>query len=631
MNRTLLRDGAHLFALSGLAIAQPLYDLLGRNPEFFAVRGSGRWTILAFALALVLVPPAALFLVELAVELVRPRWRRAVHVALIGSLVALLALEALRAAPVPVALVLGIALGAAAAVLYARLAVVRSLLTVLALVPFVFLALFALTSSVSKLILPQDARAGSSKASGRTPVVLVVLDELAANSLLDGSRRIDAVRFPGFAELARSADWYRNATTVHESTTSAVPAILTGRYPRPGRAPVAAQYPDNLFTLLGGSYRLNVFENQTRLCPSRLCRGSSAGSFGGQLGSLLEDGAVVYAHRLLPKGLAKHLPTISESWGDFLGRSDDEPQRFDRFLSTLAPSGKPSLWFVHLLLPHSPWRYLPDGSTYETHYPEPPWGATEFWTKDAAIVLQSEQRYLLQLAYVDRLISRLIARLRATGLWDRALVIVTPDHGIGFTPGHKRRPVWPGNLHEIAFVPLFVKRPHQREGRVLDTHVETVDVLPTIARYAGADPGAVDGRALGTPVSRPTVVVRKSSGEKVSAPLAALLARRWAELRRQLALFGSGTPWRSLYGVGPDRALLGRPLPRGGGDIFGVSPEDQGPVFQMDGASSGRSVAIGVDDRVVAVAPVIDGHFWALVPRSALAPGGSVVTTVGVG
>jgi hypothetical protein len=42
---------AHLFAASGFAFAQPLFDLLGKNPEFFAVRGSTPGDIVLFALA----------------------------------------------------------------------------------------------------------------------------------------------------------------------------------------------------------------------------------------------------------------------------------------------------------------------------------------------------------------------------------------------------------------------------------------------------------------------------------------------------------------------------------------------------------------------------------------------------
>ncbi|HLB83899.1 MAG TPA: hypothetical protein VJK00_04150, partial [Steroidobacteraceae bacterium] len=62
--------GAQLLAVSGFALAQPLFDILGKNAEFFAVRGSTPSDIVLFALAVTFVPTAALLLSEVAVGLV---------------------------------------------------------------------------------------------------------------------------------------------------------------------------------------------------------------------------------------------------------------------------------------------------------------------------------------------------------------------------------------------------------------------------------------------------------------------------------------------------------------------------------------------------------------------------------
>ena len=40
----------------------------------------------------------------------------------------------------------------------------------------------------------------------------------------------------------------------------------------------------------------------------------------------------------------------------------NQPDRFQRFLAGLRPRDKPTLNFLHLLLPHHPWRYLPSGA-----------------------------------------------------------------------------------------------------------------------------------------------------------------------------------------------------------------------------------------------------------------------------
>ena len=48
--------------------------------------------------------------------------------------------------------------------------------------------------------------------------------------------------------------------------------MLTGRYPtRRGVAPSYTEYPDNLFTMLAGSYNVRAFETVTQLCPPRVC------------------------------------------------------------------------------------------------------------------------------------------------------------------------------------------------------------------------------------------------------------------------------------------------------------------------------------------------------------------------
>ena len=54
-------------------------------------------------------------------------------------------------------------------------------------------------------------------------------------------------------------------------------------------------------------------------------------------------------------------------------------------------------------------------------------------------------------------------------------------------------------MHEVAWVPLFVKAPGQRTGRVSDRKVQLIDVLPTIADILNLRlPGKIDGiSALG--------------------------------------------------------------------------------------------------------------------------------------
>src|SRR3954467_12053319 len=64
MRHPLAERGLHVAVLWSLAVAQPLFDLLEDNPEFFAARGASPGRIVACALAVTLVGPAAVLAVE---------------------------------------------------------------------------------------------------------------------------------------------------------------------------------------------------------------------------------------------------------------------------------------------------------------------------------------------------------------------------------------------------------------------------------------------------------------------------------------------------------------------------------------------------------------------------------------
>ena len=120
-------------------------------------------------------------------------------------------------------------------------------------------------------------------------------------------------------------------------------------------------------------------------------------------------------------------------------------------------------------------------------------------------------------------------------------------------------------------MPLIVKLPAGRGGRVIDRHVETIDVLPTILELAGVPvPERVDGRSLFHPVAaqsrRVTVYHRVGTelntvGGDYTFDAAAVARRRDAAVRRKTAWFGSGGGRNpdALYLIGPHAELVGQP------------------------------------------------------------------------
>jgi hypothetical protein len=379
---------------------------------------------------------------------------------------------------------------------------------------------------------------------------------------------------------------------------------------------------------------MRVDEAETHLCPAQLCPRSGS-SFASRFRSLLSDVSAVYLHVLLPQDLVRGLPSVSNAWQDFWGTTQglDQRRRFQQFLRGLTPSTRPTLHFLHVLLPHSPWQYLPSGRRYSIPAP-PGWDIREIWTTNRASVLQYWQRHLLQVGFADRLLGELLARLRSTGLYDSALLVVTADEGISFRPGQKRRPASRANFQDVAYVPLFMKAPRQQNASVVDRPVESIDVLPTVARLLGIRiPWQVDGRpALGPNALPPRrdVVLFKDAGRKLVAPAAVLEKRLQAALERQHALFGSDESAVRLYGIGTYRRLLGRRLPtlnlRGdaSGDVQLGPIRTSEPVVQVDGRVGGaraHDVALAVAGRIAAVVPVWRGQFWALVPQAAFRSG----------
>jgi hypothetical protein len=659
-----LRAGLHLAALSAFALAQPLFDLLSRNAEFFAVRGSARWDIVLFALWVVVVPPLALLGVVVLAGLAHPRAATATHIVFVAGLVGLVCLGAIDTWEEPDAelLAAAAAAGVVAATLYLRVRPARMLLSVLGAAPVLFVGLFLLASPVSRLVLTSAPEPRITQVPADAPVVVVVFDELATVSLLNSREQIDAARYPSFARLAGDATWYRNATTVHEWTTDAVPAALTGRWPDVDALPLYLDHPDNLFTLLGGGYRLRVFESQTHLCPPELCD-QEREPLADRVGSLVSDLSVVYGHVVLPDDLGSRLPPISNAWRNFLAA--DEPSvrlqtgpvepggrlaayenrdvHAEQFVDAIERGPRPTLFFLHILLPHHPWEFLPDGKRYEATLSNQPGMVRERWVGDPTLAVQAQQRYLLQLGFADRVLGNVLDGLEDEGLYDDALVVVLADHGVSFRPHGERRRVHAGNLEEIAFVPLFVKAPGQRAGTIVDAHVRTIDLLPTIADILDVPiPWRTDGSSAVhvRPGEHPEVVVFTSSGERVTGDPDELVERRHSVLERQLGLFGEGDGPPGLFAVGPRPELLGRRVDRlsvaqGNGatvELYGDAFYDpEGPIVparasgRLEGVPTGRDLAVAVNGRIAATTRSFelegDVVFSAVLPESAFRPG----------
>jgi hypothetical protein len=490
------------------------------------------------------------------------------------------------------------------------------------------LLLLVLTSALGEDSQEPDRPAAASAAAptsarAKPHVVLLIMDELPSDSLLDRRRRVDPVRYPNFAALAGDATWFRNAYSIYDSTTKAVPLILDGMWPRPGSSPDRRGHPRSVFDMFARrGYRIVASEEASALCPPSMCKGGRA-----------TKPAV--------------LPLLNH------GR----PQRFKRWVRSIRAGRRPTFWMKHLLMPHGPYIHLPSGARTR---PEPrdllPGMNTVPGFHDEFLTRHNEQRYLLQLGYSDRLLGRLMRRLKREGIYDETLVVVTADHGYLWRSGvETRRRALSSTAHELGPVPLFVKRPGQRRGRVSRAYARTLDVPSTLADVLGLRLGyRDDGRsAFGRAARRARRVTfpTRDFTEMVSVPVRRWKALRRKVVRRRLRQFGWGDPAALFTGIGPNRGLIGRDagsVARAAtGDVraavvnerlfanvrrsSGVVPTQIAGHLHGGSAGDERDLAVAVNGRIEAVgrsfhlAGDATEHFAFMVPEGSLREGANTV------
>lgn len=623
---------AVIFGLSALAVAQPLLELFGKNPEFFVAGSYSTGQIVLFAVLITVLPPVVGAMAVAASSAIDRRAGDAVFGAVVAALGVALVLAIVRSLgldsfvlAIGLAVIGAVALGA----LVLRTRGGRLMASYLAVANLAFVAIFLFTSPASKLV--SGAGTGDvgqiSVPDLAGPVVMVVLDEFPAATIMRADGTINDDRYPGFAELASISSWFRNASSPHQLTHRAVPSLLDGNLSVDDGLPIYADHPRNIFTLLGQDVAVLRYESVTDLCPEAICEPAPQQS----MWRALEDATIVYGHRVLPVPLRDDLPPIDNSWGAYgavqlegvaapsagsagsagEGSGSDEPtyieQAYTRWNDLAAdersPSGQarimqehidaitaePALHFVHVALPHRPWVLSRTGVT-TTFLPElvldPADPSYDFENR------MEFQLHSMQVGAADALVGELLTKLRSLPNWEETLLVVTSDHGSNLTPPDLgRMRVTEANREEVYRVPLFIKAPGQTDAEVRDDSAQSIDVLPSIVDLLDAEVDwTFDGHSLydGSEARTPP---------KVSTDVDAVLeiARRRAEE------FPHADDWVGLAAVGVNGDLVGRDAAEfsagepseltvtfADGDLFDSLPTETGQMpFALHGTING--------------------------------------------
>jgi hypothetical protein len=332
---------------------------------------------------------------------------------------------------------------------------------------------------------------------------------------------------------------------------------------------------------LSGAYEIHALEQATHF---DLSTSKDHLKYTGQanLRLLLGDLAVVCVRGLLPEPMAdRWLPIDEGVWGGLLEnlpllrhetreevrawqdaalsdwQNKDIMKHSDGFLAELAKFPRNTFHFLHVMLPHHPFRHLPSGRIYDE--PAPPESPL-----DPAARRRLDQRirhgHILQVALTDKILGEFIAELKRLALYEESLFIVVADHGISFDSKVHKRVVVPESFGAIGFVPLFIKYPNQKEGNVDLRNVQVIDIAPTVLDVLNAaGPLRMDGVSLVDPEARfpESKFVMNRADQVFRIVQEEYLALRQLAFEDSIEFFDLTNPGSSLFYYGFDTRYLG--------------------------------------------------------------------------
>ena len=278
-------------------------------------------------------------------------------------------------------------------------------------------------------------------------VLLVTIDTTRADHL--GMYGYPRATSPNLDAMARGATVFEHGWAHAPSTRYSMPAILTGRLP------LDAYYDTSVDGWPGLLPKATTIAEA--LAPLGFVTGAITNYWYFDRSRHMDQGFAEYDNEdaRLHAGVAGAGPEQTRG-----SSSKEQTDKAIGFVDRHAAER----WFlwVHYYDPHYAYEPHPDG---------PAFGADRVALYDG------------ELAYTDRHIGRLLDDLRARGLYDRTVIVVTGDHGEGF--GEHGVELHGYHLYAPQTkVPLIIRVPGLAPRRAT-TPAGHVDILPTLVDLAG--------------------------------------------------------------------------------------------------------------------------------------------------
>jgi len=350
-------------------------------------------------------------------------------------------------------------------------------------------------------------------ANPQPDVFLITIDTLRADHV--GCYGYKEVETPTLDSLAADGIRFGHAYTHSPITNTSHTTILTGLLPSVHGVtdfgvPLAATHVTWAELLKKKGYQTAAFIGAVILDSNQLAPG-------------LDRGFDYYDNFPANTDSKERWGRVERRAGEVVGHAEGWMEKHPR---GRAGDGARFVW-VHLYDPHDPY--------------EPP---SPFAEKYASHLYDGE------IAYADSALGHFIAKLKDSGGYENALIIVVGDHGEGLGEHGEETHglfLYDSTLH----VPLIIKLPGAaHHGTVVDALVRTTDILPTVLSLTNTDlPAGLNGESLMPYFDNSTQPARSLFGE-TDYPL----RWGWAPLRavREQSSKFIAAPRPELYDLGSD-------------------------------------------------------------------------------
>jgi arylsulfatase A-like enzyme len=332
------------------------------------------------------------------------------------------------------------------------------------------------------------------------PIVWITVDTLRADHMSLYGYGIPTT--PNLQDFATTATVYQNAVSQAPCTWQSVPSLLSGVTPyRHGGVSESHGVPRTLRllpeTLQQRGYR-TVGQSANPWVSARygMARGFEDFRLYNTDNELVVYDLMKLAMRVAPWqvfSVREYLPP----YGDVpIGTLVDDAIRI-----VDADDGvRPLFLYIQPVDPHGPYqaplRYVPAHGAGFTRR-----DYVSYWALKTGVAVTPRQRdgllalYDGAITYTDAEVGRLFDELRERGLFDKALIVVTADHGEQFYD----HGLWRHSnslYQQLLHVPLIVKYPHQKVGVLVSDPVATIDIVPTLLRQIDQPCDSCEGRPL---------------------------------------------------------------------------------------------------------------------------------------